>query len=1202
MTVLSAAPAPRLTRLELQGFKSFASKTVFVFEEGITAVIGPNGSGKSNVADGVRWVLGEQSYSALRGKKTEDVIFAGGQGRAPAGLAEVTVTFDNSTGWLPSEYTEVTVTRRAFRGGENQYLINGRRVRLKDVQILTASLGQSHLIVGQGLVDAALSQRAEERMTLFEHAADLTGLRIKAVEAEKSLAETEQNANRIRDLLTEVEPRLRSLERAARQSREYITLRDRRVALQWRLERELLAVARTEFAAAQADSQANATSLDDARAALDIATATLADARAAAASARAALDQHTSRQQTVSEEAQRVGHERDLAGERFVALSRRREDMAETERGLVEQQQRVATDLAAVTAAIAAIEAEREQAQATAREIERAVAGARDARAAREREAGTLQRDLDNRQRQQNDLARQRALRAQRQETDAGERERAEVGANERRERIAGLETELAALLAGEATGQARLTELETLLRELGQDEARASEEERAARARLDAAEREASRLAARHEALQRLHESGAGLYQGVKAVVQAGRQGQLTGIRGPVVELVQSPARYETAIEVALGGHLQDIVVERWADAEAAIALLKKSNAGRATFQPLDTVRGRRDERGTPREVADLAGVHGVAAGLVGLRSDDLEPVVWSLLGRTLVVDDLAATRAALRALPGGWSVVTLTGEIARSSGAVTGGAAVKESGMLGRERELRELPALLTKQEGLRGEAVAAMRAAQERARALQTERRAADSERAGLLAAGKERAAQRDRTERWLAGVKAEQAAAASRLASLAAAATTAGEEVAALDAQIAALATELARLAEDLATARAALDADVGSAREREQELAGHNATLATLEERLRAERRRETTLRAQQQAGADELGMRQSRAAALDGERAAIDAQRIRLEVEARALYEERDRVIEQRPPLEKALRQSIADATAAEQALEKARDALLSAERQHGARELVVERCHAEVRAIEQRVRDDLELEDPGVLLEQEPPPLEGDLPDGNEAMEREIHRLRERMKRVGYVGENAVEEFERESERHVFLTTQIADVEGASAALRNVLADLRQTMKERFDETFQRVSLVFAEMFSVLFGGGSARLVVVGGEDGDTHGIDIVAQPPGKRLQNMALLSGGERSLTAVALLFAILKVNPTPFCLLDEVDAALDEANVVRFRDQLRRLARETQAIVITHNRGTIEIADNLYGVSMGSDGVSQVLSLRLAGIASA
>src|SRR6478609_3729752 len=299
MTDATMLPAPRLTRLELHGFKSFATKTLFVFERGINAIIGPNGSGKSNVADGVRWALGEQSYGTLRGKKTDDVIFAGGQGRAPAGMAEVTLTFDNSTGWLPSEYTEVTVTRRAFRGGENHYLINGRRVRLKDVQHLTASLGSSHVVVGQGLVDAALAQRAEDRMALFEHAADLTGLRMKASEAEKSLNETEANSSRIRDVLTEVEPRLKSLERDARQSREYIELRERRRGLQWRLERELLAAALGSYEQSSSQAADDEATMRATRDQLERSTLALAAARQRAEDARAALDQYGARVQAV---------------------------------------------------------------------------------------------------------------------------------------------------------------------------------------------------------------------------------------------------------------------------------------------------------------------------------------------------------------------------------------------------------------------------------------------------------------------------------------------------------------------------------------------------------------------------------------------------------------------------------------------------------------------------------------------------------------------------------------------------------------------------------------------------------------------------------------------------------------------------------------------------------------------------------------
>ncbi len=1195
MTDPATLPAPRLTRLELQGFKSFAAKTVFLFERGITAIIGPNGSGKSNVADAVRWALGEQSYGALRGKKTEDVIFAGGQGKAPAGMAEVTLTFDNSTGWLASEYTEVTITRRAFRGGENQYLINGRRVRLKDVQILTASLGSSHVVVGQGLVDAALSQRAEERMALFEHAADLTGLRIKAVEAAKSLSETEANSARIRDVLSEVEPRLKSLERAARQSKEYITLRDRRRALQWRLERDLLAEALEAYEAARAGAEGDEANLARSQRALDEAGQTVVTARQAAEAARAVLDQQGVRAQSVADQARRVGHERDLTRERIAALTRRREDMAETESGLAEQQATVQRDLTTIAAAIAETEQAIGEARTGSSGVETRIAAIRATRRDLERRVGELTRASAEQERRQHDLGRQRALRRQRLDTDSAELERVAGNVSDRVERIARFEADLAALTETDAAEQQRLDAIAGSLTTHAAREEAAAEAERASREQIDRAERDLSRVTARLEALQRLHDSGAGLYQGVRAVQQAAKQGQLSGIRGPIVELIESPAEFETAIEVALGGHLQDIVVERWADAEQAIGFLKRAGAGRATFQPLDTVRGRRESQ-IPADVARMPGVHGVAASLIG-HDSDLETVVWSLLGRTLVVEDLQTTRAALRSLSGGWSVVTRSGEIARSSGAVTGGAAVKESGMLARERELRELPDERRRHERARDAAVTERQTARESLANLATERRALESEQAGLLAARKERTAQQGRIERWLTDLRREQTETDRRLATLTSAIESATGDLATLDQQLTECATTLERLQGELAGQQAALAQDAGTLRERETELATHQRTLAGLDERLRGERRREANLRAQERALVDELALRTERTAALDGELSALSTQFERLEQEAATLTTARDAASAERPPLEQALAEATRAVSAAEKRLEAARDALLADERQHGARELHLERTHGELRTIEQRIRDDLELDDPALVLTCAPGELAEPIPPDREEMEREITRLRDRMRRVGYAGENAVEDYERESARHAFLLTQLDDVDGASAALRGALSDLHATMRQRFDDTFARVSVVFSEMFGILFGGGSARLVVMGGDEGETTGIDIVAQPPGKRLQNLALLSGGERSLTAVALLFAILKVNPTPFTLLDEVDAALDEANVVRFREQLRRLARETQAIVITHNRGTTEIADALYGVSMRDDGVSQVLSLRLA-----
>ncbi|MGB3329893.1 MAG: AAA family ATPase, partial [Thermomicrobiales bacterium] len=319
-TIPSAPQKPRLTRLDLHGFKSFAQKTAFVFEPGITAVVGPNGSGKSNISDAIRWVLGETSYHALRSRKTEDVIFAGGKGRAPAGLAEVTVTFDNEDGWLPSEFTEVTVTRRAYRGGENQYFINGRRVRLKDVAFLTASLGQSYTVVGQGLVDAALSQRAEERRGLFEHAADLTGLRLKVQEAERNLAEADGNIARLTDILAELEPRLKTMERQARQAREWQGLRDRLTFLQRGHYHRLLAVATGRFAEAERLVADDAQTLDAVRTWLDALMTERAEATEASAAAREALGRHEAQLAALDEQVRRIEHERDLVHEREGAL------------------------------------------------------------------------------------------------------------------------------------------------------------------------------------------------------------------------------------------------------------------------------------------------------------------------------------------------------------------------------------------------------------------------------------------------------------------------------------------------------------------------------------------------------------------------------------------------------------------------------------------------------------------------------------------------------------------------------------------------------------------------------------------------------------------------------------------------------------------------------------------------------------------
>jgi chromosome segregation protein len=506
--------------------------------------------------------------------------------------------------------------------------------------------------------------------------------------------------------------------------------------------------------------------------------------------------------------------------------------------------------------------------------------------------------------------------------------------------------------------------------------------------------------------------------------------------------------------------------------------------------------------------------------------------------------------------------------------------------------------LPDQITRHKAEIATVRADLESANAKPRALQEDRQQLEAERSAILATRRERAQQRTRIAAWLEETNREDERAETRTATLDQQRSDAAD-------RLAEIATELERLIGERDSARAQLDSAAGQIKSdqtmptaAEQSLRDAQRLVATHEERLNAERRRESALNAQHTALLQERSLRAERAASVDGEITAIETQADRLNTETRALQTAHDSAEAALVPLAERHSAILTNLGGVEQRLEEARTGLIDAERQRGTSGMDVERIRGEVGALRQRIADDLEMDEPNELLGDDLV-VPDDAADPIRA-EQEINRLKDRLRRVGYAGDNAVEDYERERERHTFLREQLEDVEGAAAAIRQMLDEVRQTMLERFEETFTRVSTVFSQMFSILFGGGSARLVLVTGEDGDkTGGIDIVAQPPGKRLQSLALLSGGERALTGVALLFAILKVKPTPFCLLDEVDAALDEANVVRFRDQLSQLANETQAIVITHNRGTIEVARTLYGVSMREDGTSTVLSLRLSDV---
>ena len=1199
-----------LRRLSLQGFKTFASRTVFELEPGITAIVGPNGSGKSNLAEAVRWVLGEQSLRALRSRRTEDVIFAGGPRRPPAGMSEVVVTLDNSTGRLALPFAEVSIARRAYRSGENEYLVNGERARLRDVSDLLSRAGLSangHVVVGQGLVDTALSLRPEERRTLFEEAAAISHHQARLAESRERLAQTEQNLVRAADIAAEIAPRLPTLARQAARARQALALRAELDGLlvDWysHLWRELQArTARFAQEAASAGAAVAAARRDLAE--LEAQAADLARSRTAL---RSEVDDLRRRAAELGQA--REGFRQGLAATR------------ERQRGLAARIEETARDLAD-------LEATRDG-EATA------VADGREALAVLEARLGSLAErlaaeDAGAAQR----LARRRTLQAQgRSAQEAAATAGAALAAARAslrplRDRRSGVEARLGDLRrveaeAAEVAGrvQARRGQLEEELRRLAEEQealaaerARADEALAAAHARqqalaaeADDLERQAKHLEARRDLLIGWRDSQSGYYSGVRAVLQAarrreGRRGEvrLAGIVGPVGELIQVPPQLETAIEVALGAHLQDVVVERWQDAEAAIALLKASGAGRATFLPLDTIRA----SPAGRAPVDGTGVLGVARQLVTYEPR-LAAVVDNLLGHTLVVDDLPVARRVLPQLSGGWQIVTLGGEIVRASGAITGGSSAGASrGILARERELRRLPeeiASLAARLTKAGEALAAARAEEQETAALlgQLRRRdqevaAARREREEALGAQRQEEAAQEQARRW-------RAAEERRLA----------EELARLDEQAAELAAAVAKAEAASAAAQAEVErrrAELAAAEDEDRQLglqfAELRAARASAEQELRdagqAQARREAALvRLAEQASERRNRLADLRRAEAElGERIRADEAQV---AAAESHLADLAREIGSR---EVALAEVESRLRAVEVGREEVRGRLQTAQDQERRAALDLERQRVEKAGLLRQVELDLgpAEEVDGTLRAQ----VAGAVvaldraPTDDGSLAARIQELRRKLRVVGSANPEAIEEYDQALSRHDFLTGQARDLEQAATSLRQAIAELQDTMRQRFLSTFAAVGEAFQRNFVRLFGGGSASLTLTDPDNPEAAGVDITVQLPGRRARGLGQLSGGERALTAVALIFALLEVNPTPFCVFDEVDAALDEANIGRFCDLLRERSALTQFLVITHNRRTMEAAQALYGLSMEDRSVSRVFSLRLADVA--
>ncbi|MBN1995074.1 MAG: chromosome segregation protein SMC [Anaerolineae bacterium] len=1191
----------RLKSLELQGYKSFASKATFIFDEGVTAVVGPNGSGKSNVADAIRWALGEQSYSTLRGKKTEDMIFSGSDGRARLGMAAVTLVLDNSDKWLPLDFSEVTISRRAYRSGENEYYLNGSRVRLKDVNELLAKSGlgrQTYTVVGQGMIDRVLSLNVEERRKLFEEAASITFHRQKRAETLDKLDATHANLLRLNDIVKEIEPRMHRLEKQALRTDEYARLMTHldgllRVWYGYRWGRGQLHL--RESTARLRESEAVVAAQRQRLAALE---GEIGELRAEQTQLRASLGAWYAKNNNLYAQAEAIQRKLAVNEERARQYAAQREEILGELHSLLANRDGQQQLLDEAQEKLTAINQELRQAESAQRAAQQRLDAHQSQRqnilarqTVAEKRVRQLATDLTERQTRLSQLGERRESLLAETQTRAAEISRLAEQQTELQAKQAGLAAEIVALEKSRADLEKQRAGQQKSLHQLNQAADQLKTQAAAEQRREDS-------LKTRQEMLERLRGEMTGYFEGVRAIVQ---ETNLPGIVGTVSQVLQAPPDLEVAVETALGSRLQDVVVNSFADAEAAINYLKLNRKGRATLLPLDTIRP-----GRPVDLPDTPGVIGLAAALVEVEPK-LRPIAELTLNRTVVVEDMAAARRAFTAMQGGFQLVTREGELMRSGGAVTGGRIAGKSGeqgtLLAREREWRELPGQLAQVDQARQDLLAQLEQNGREAGAIETTLQALQDkqqQKAGRQAELQAQANQANRSLEQLADSmgwhKDLQAKAEGELAHLDQRERDLQHEMAQLEQEQREAEESARQLARQInALSAENLLAELNQAKNAVALIQGRQKSQQTILENHQAGRHQLST----------QIESKQNRVDTLAAERDSLLQQQQELQKNSQEFSQQLEQFSAQIHETESRLAQLETRQQQQEQVEINLRHQLQRLETEHSRTSLEAARRQDELDNLQRQIQDDLGLVKLEMSEEQvgQPVlpirPLVSDLPVVEAlppGVEEDVRRLKLQVRRLGSINPDAPREYAELRERFDFLTGQMADLEAAAADLKEIIAKLDETMEQAFTETFQKVAKEFQHYFKLLFGGGEAQLLLVDPDNLIETGVDIVARPPGKRLQSLALLSGGERSLTAQALIFSLLKISPTPFVIFDEVDAMLDEANVGRFREALLALARDIQFIIITHNRKTIEAANTLYGISMGEDSVSEVYSLKI------
>ena len=1174
-----------LKRIEMQGFKSFAEPVTIEFDKGITCIVGPNGSGKSNISDAVRWVLGEQSPKMLRGGKMEEVIFAGTANRKSRGMAEVTLVLDNSDGALAVDYNEVAITRRMYRSGESEYVINNNQCRLRDIRELIMDTGigvDGYSLIGQGKISDIISNKTESRREIFEEAAGIVMYRTRKEEAERKLKSTTDNLDRVNDIVGEIESRIDGLREDSEKATEYLELRDRHKELEINITLKNVENAELKNEYLKDDIMETAQSIQEKRDAEEDTDNRLAEAREKSEELSRLSNEARDKLLASVEEINGLTGKKRITEERLDHIEQDTVRLNDEISQLNEKVEREESNAEEVRVKKGELD---EKADLLTKELETRIAKhsriAADIAEAGEKIDGSkneifrLHSQISSKKSEISSMDALRETLKKRREEITSEKNIGEGGSRETMDTLNRIKAEKEELAE-------RLSEAESEKEEniKGLEKERA--EERELSLKIEDMKVRAGQLAARKKTIEEMEAN----YEGYNHAVRFIMKEKIKGIIGVVAELIDVPRGMETAIETALGGKLQNIVCEDDACAKVAIARLKEKSAGRLTFLPLSSIR--------PDPIIDEdlfaeKGYKGYGTDCVKF-DPKYKNVMEYLLGRTVVADNMDNAVAMSKKGAVGLKYVTLEGEFINASGAVTGGKFKnKSANILERRAEISELEKELKgieKEQKLAGETIDGLREAIEKRRSLrdQLEEKFREIQIALMARENEIKAAEitladfRSSEEKWqreMTDIERELKVSDDMEEKL-------RKEIAESEEKIAGLEEEVRTGQEAMEGNRSLLDEaseaitkariEAGAA---DTEKQNADALVERIENALR-EFRTELELKKEQLASItaekEDLSFNDTD---IEEEVRQKEEVRANLEKYIQELSDERAEVTETTDKLEK-------ESETLKEELTTLQNTKYDMEIKKAKQETQIDNLKNKlwenyeisyVQALEMRKKDF--VMSPAV---------------------RESRAIAARMRELGDVNIGAIKEYESVSERYTFLTEQRDDILKSMDQLKSIISDMDKTIRAKFKESFDKVVVNFEQVFKELFGGGYAQLLLEDENDPLTSPIEIVAQPPGKALKNINLLSGGEKSLTAIALMFAVLKTKPTPFCILDEVEAALDDVNIERFGDYLRSSFDGIQFALVTHKKGTMEHADALYGVTMPEQGVSKILSLKM------